>query len=98
MAVAMDRLFHDHDILVSLSTAGDAPLRHATELPDPALIWTACHLPVVSVPKFVSPQRLPFGAQVVARRYNDLQLLRFLSYLRSIDEIPASAYPSSHSG
>lgn len=93
MAAAMDRLFLDYDIVLSLSTAGDAPLRHASEPPDPALIWTTCHLPVVSVPKFVSPQGLPFGVQVVARRYNDLQLLRFLSFLREIAEIPASARP-----
>ena len=98
MAAAMDRLFHDYDILLSLSTAGDAPLRHASEPLDPALIWTASHLPVVSVPKFASPQRLPFGVQVVARRYNDLQLLQFLSHLRAIDEIPASAHPLAHSG
>jgi Asp-tRNA(Asn)/Glu-tRNA(Gln) amidotransferase A subunit family amidase len=91
MAAAMDVLFHDHDIVLSLSTAGDAPLRHASEPPDPALVWTACHLPAVSVPKFFSPPRLPFGVQVVARRYNDLQLLRFLSFLLEIGEVPASA-------
>jgi Asp-tRNA(Asn)/Glu-tRNA(Gln) amidotransferase A subunit family amidase len=91
MAASVDRLFHEHDIVLSLSTAGDAPLRHASEPPDPALAWTACHLPVVSVPKFRSPQRLPFGAQVVARRYNDLQLLRFLSCLHELGEVPASA-------
>jgi Asp-tRNA(Asn)/Glu-tRNA(Gln) amidotransferase A subunit family amidase len=93
MAAAMDRLFHNYDIVLSLSTAGDAPPRHASEPSDPALMWTACHLPVVSVPKFLSPQRLPFGAQVVARRYNDLQLLRFLSHLHEIGEVPASAHP-----
>jgi len=93
MAAAMDALFHDHDIVLSLSTAGDAPLRQASEPPDPALIWTACHLPVVSVPKFVSPRRLPFGVQVVARRYNDLLLLRFLSFLHQMDEVPTSAHP-----
>lgn len=93
MAAAVDRLFQEHDIVLSLSTAGDAPLRTASEPPDPALMWTACHLPVVSVPKFVSPQRLPYGAQIVARRYNDLQLLRFLSFLHEIGEVPTSGHP-----
>jgi len=93
MAAAMDLLFQDYDMVLSLSTAGDAPPRHANEPPDPALVWTACHLPTVSVPKFISPQRLPYGVQVVARRYNDLQLLRFLSFLHEIGEVPASAHP-----
>lgn len=97
MAAAMDRFFHEYDILLSLSTAGEAPLRHVIEPPDPALIWTACHLPAVSVPKFFSPLGLPFGVQIVARRYNDPQLLLFLSYLHSVDEIPESALaPRSH--
>lgn len=97
MSAAMDRFFREHDILLSLSTAGEAPLRHVSEPPDPALIWTACHLPVVSVPKFISPRGLPFGVQIVARRYNDPQLLLFLSYLHSVEEIPASALtPRDH--
>lgn len=93
MAAAMEDLFQKHDVVVSLSTAGSAPVRHATEPPDPALMWTACHLPVVSVPKFRSPDGLPFGVQVLARRYNDLQLLRFLDALRDMSEIPDSALP-----
>ena len=91
MAAAMDRFFLDHDIVISLSTAGEAPPRHAQEPRDPALIWTACHLPAVSVPKFLSPRGLPFGVQAVARRYNDPQLLRFLSFLQSCGEVPTAA-------
>lgn len=64
----MDSFFKDFDILISLSTAGEAPLREVVELPDPALMWTLTHLPVVSVPNFCSPDGMPFGMQVVARK------------------------------
>lgn len=87
----MDAYFGEFDILISLSTAGEAPLREVTELPDPALMWTLTHLPVVSVPKFTSPSGLPFGMQVVARKYNDYLLLNFLAYLESKKFIPTSA-------
>jgi Asp-tRNA(Asn)/Glu-tRNA(Gln) amidotransferase A subunit family amidase len=85
---AMDEYMKDFDVLISLSTAGEAPLREVTELPDPALMWTLTHLPVVSVPKFTSPSGLPFGMQVVARKYNDCLSLSFLDELESRGLIP----------
>jgi Asp-tRNA(Asn)/Glu-tRNA(Gln) amidotransferase A subunit family amidase len=93
MIAAMENFFQQYDIVVSLSTAGPAPLRGETEPSDPALIWTMCQLPAISVPKFLSPDRLPFGAQVVARRYNDLQLLRFMDLLHEADQVPSMAFP-----
>jgi len=87
----MDMFFEDVDILISLSTAGEAPAREVTESPDPALIWTLSHLPVVSVPNFKSPNGLPFGFQVSARKYNDYLLFEFLDYVRSLNIIPGSA-------
>lgn len=87
----MDGFFADADVLISLSTAGEAPDREVTESPDPSLMWTLAHLPVVSVPVFASPNGLPFGMQVAARKYNDYLLFGFLDYLRSIDMIPANA-------
>lgn len=78
---AMDDYFSNFDILISLSTAGEAPPREQVELPDPALMWTLTHLPVVSVPQFTSPQGLPFGMQIVARKYNDYLLFGFLQAL-----------------
>lgn len=87
----MDSFFENFDIIISLSTAGEAPLREITEFPDPALMWTLTHLPVVSVPIFTSPAGMPFGLQVVARKYNDYLLFDFLDHLRSLDLIPARA-------
>ena len=87
----MDTFFSQFDILISLSTSGEAPLREITELSDPALMWTLTHLPVVSVPQFSSPNKLPFGMQVVARKYNDYLLLNFLEDLRLRTLIPERA-------
>ena len=86
----MDDYFtsNNFDVLISLSTAGEAPLREIEELPDPALMWTLTHLPVVSVPKFTSPNGLPFGFQITARKYNDYLLFDFLDHLESEGVIP----------
>jgi Asp-tRNA(Asn)/Glu-tRNA(Gln) amidotransferase A subunit family amidase len=87
----MDEAFNNYDVIISLSTAGEAPLRESTELPDPSLMWTLCHLPVVSVPKFYSPSGLPFGFQVAARKYNDYLLFSFIDHLRSQGIAPHAA-------
>lgn len=79
----MDDFFSTCDIFITLSAAGQAPLREETEPPDSALMWTMTHLPVVSAPAFTSPNGLPFGLQIVARRYNDYLLFNFISYLLS---------------
>lgn len=93
----MDGYFKECDVVISLSTAGEAPLRDVIEAPDPALMWTLSHLPVVSVPQFKSPNGLPYGMQVVARKYNDYLLFEFLDYLQSIDLIPGmSAYSKDY--
>lgn len=84
----MDELMKSFDVIISLSTAGAAPLRNEAELPDPALMWTMTHLPVVSVPQFLSPDGLPFGLQIASRRYNDLLLMKFIEELRIWGEIP----------
>jgi Asp-tRNA(Asn)/Glu-tRNA(Gln) amidotransferase A subunit family amidase len=93
MARTMDEFFKKYDALISLSTAGEAPLRNETERPDPALIWTMTHLPVISAPVFISPNDLPFGVQLVARRYNDLLLFSFAEYLLSMGLIPKGTNP-----
>ena len=95
---AMDDFFGEYDVLISLSTAGEAPLRDVVEQPDPALMWTLTHLPVVSVPQFTAPSSMPFGMQVVARKYNDYLLFDFLDHLATQNLIPKKAgYCIEHS-
>jgi Asp-tRNA(Asn)/Glu-tRNA(Gln) amidotransferase A subunit family amidase len=90
---SMDEFMQQYDILISLSTAGEAPLRDEFEKPDPALMWTLAHLPVVSVPAFTGPNGLPFGMQIVARKYNDYLLFDFIDYLRKMELIPEGVKP-----
>jgi Asp-tRNA(Asn)/Glu-tRNA(Gln) amidotransferase A subunit family amidase len=88
---AMDDFFSGYDVLISLSTAGEAPPRNVAEQPDPALMWTLTHLPVVSVPQFTAASGMPFGMQVVARKYNDYLLFDFLDQLDAHGLIPKKA-------
>ena len=93
LARDMDEFMKSYDAMICLSTAGDAPLRESREHPDTALMWTMTHLPVISAPVFLSPAGLPFGVQLVARRYNDLLLFNFAEALRSNTLIPVGPNP-----
>ena len=88
LITVMDDFFGNFDIIISLSTAGEAPLREVPENPDPSLMWTLTHLPSVNIPAFKSPNNLPFGFQVAARKYNDYLLLAFLEHLKNCKIIP----------
>lgn len=81
MARAMDGFMAGYDALVSLGTAGEAPLRSERERPDPSLMWTMTYLPTLGVPAFRSPGGLPHGLQFGARRYNDYLLLDLMDEL-----------------
>ncbi len=88
MIMGMDKYFENFDVIISLSTAGEAPLRNVFEQPDPSLMWTLSHLPVVGVPLFQPPNGMPFGLQVVARKYSDYLLFSFLDELAERELIP----------
>jgi Asp-tRNA(Asn)/Glu-tRNA(Gln) amidotransferase A subunit family amidase len=79
----MDAFFGELDVdaLVTLSVAGEAPLRDEAEPADSCLLWTLCGLPAANVPAMMGPRGLPIGIQVVARRYNDYRLLGLLEHL-----------------
>ena len=85
----MEVFFTRYDALVSLATAEEAPRRHEEEKEDPALLWTLTHLPVVGAPVFRSPRGLPLGLQVVARKYNDLQLFALCADLTASGFLPS---------
>ena len=76
-----DSLFDMFDILINLSSAGHAPENEAERGEDSCAIWTLCGMPVVNIPVFTSPNGLPFGLQVIARRYEDHKLLDFVGDL-----------------
>jgi Asp-tRNA(Asn)/Glu-tRNA(Gln) amidotransferase A subunit family amidase len=96
LARLMDRYTQDFDVLVTLSTAGVAPLRHVEEAPDSSLMWTLTQLPSISAPVFKGPQGLPFGLQLVARRYNDPLLLNFVAEAVQRGHLPASSFEQAY--
>jgi len=95
LARQLDQLFEaGTDLILNLSTAGIAPKKEVVqEPPDNCLIWTLCGVPAISVPAFTGPQKLPFGAQLVGRRYNDYDLLRFVHLLHSLKLAPEAPHP-----
>jgi Asp-tRNA(Asn)/Glu-tRNA(Gln) amidotransferase A subunit family amidase len=75
---SIDAVFNEYDLLITLSTAGTAPaFGIAIDPPDTCLIWTMCGLPVLNVPKF-KHNGMPFGLQVIGRKYADYKLLSFV--------------------
>ncbi|MDR3400902.1 MAG: amidase [Chthoniobacter sp.] len=72
------------DVIVDLSTGGEAPYGlNSSDRLDNCLIWTLCGVPTINLPAFTGPNRLPFGAQIFSRRYNDYLLLNFARHLRA---------------
>lgn len=72
------------DAILTLSTGGEAfKGLDSVDRPDSCLIWTFCHVPVISMPAFRGPQNLPFGAQLVGRKYDDYRLLTLAKYLEN---------------
>jgi len=96
IAKELDRFFVDNDldILLDLSTGGEALEGLGSEdRPDNCLIWTFCGIPAINLPAFIGPTKLPFGAQIISRRYNDYLLLSFAEYLSEAGLIPPATYP-----
>lgn len=87
IATEIDRAFSQYDVIVSLSTAHSAPLRHAEEFDDPSLMWTLSHLPSLNIPAFRCPSGLPFGIQVTSKKYNDYRIIDFVERLTKKDII-----------
>lgn len=71
------------DAILCNSTAGIAPRLGDEEFekPDPSLMWTLCGAPSINIPLFESLDKMPFGLQLVSRRYGDYTLLRISRYL-----------------
>lgn len=96
LARVADRFMRGFDVAVTLSTAGEAPLRHVEEAPDSALMWTLAQLPAISAPVFRSPRGLPFGLQLVARRYNDPLLLKFVAEAVRAGLLPTNSFVQAY--
>ena len=93
MADTIDGLLGGYDLILSLGTSSTAPIRGEVELPDPSLVWTLAHVPSVAAPAFRGPDGLPFGAQFVARRWDDYRLLQGVEELVERGVLAAGSQP-----
>lgn len=80
----VEKAYSSYDVILTLSTAGEAPLLHHAETPDTCLIWTFLGMPSVNLPFFKGPLNLPFGLQAVGPRYTDYKLLQICDLLTKI--------------
>ena len=82
LARAFDAAIQSVDVLLSPSTAGEAPIGLDTiDPPDTCLIWTLCGAPAMSLPLLQGPNGLPVGVQAVARRFADYPLIEFARFI-----------------
>jgi Asp-tRNA(Asn)/Glu-tRNA(Gln) amidotransferase A subunit family amidase len=97
LARALEGWFAGYDIVITLASNGEAPKGdEPREHADTCLIWTLCGVPALTVPVFAGPRQLPFGVQVVSKKYNDLTLLRFAKRLEETGLIkPAPVVPEA---
>jgi amidase len=71
----LDAAWQDCDVLLTPAAFGEAPVGMAAFAGVPLYqVWTALHVPAVSLPAFTGPNGMPVGAQLVARRHADRKL------------------------
>lgn len=95
LAQELDAFFANRfDVILNLATGGEALYGlDSLDRPDNCLVWTLCGVPAINLPIFVGPNGLPFGAQIVARRYSDYLLLAFAYALAARGLIPTETFP-----
>lgn len=87
----LDQLLSPYDIVLSLGTSSSAPARGIEELPDPSLIWTLGHVPSIAIPMFRCPDGLPFGVQMISKKWNDYLLLQGVEELVERQILPSGS-------
>jgi amidase len=73
--ISIEKTFEGCDVLLTASAGGEAPvgLKHTGDASH-CLIWTATHVPCMTLPVFKGPHGLPVGAQLIGRRNTDRAL------------------------
>ena len=84
----LNELLSSYDFLITTSTSSSAPDRSNKESKDTSLIWTLSHIPAVSVPLFRCPDKLPFGLQLISKKWSDYKLLNAIEELIDLEIFP----------
>ena len=74
-ALAGNRLFDQYDAVLTPTCPGEAEKGHAVGNNVFNRIWTAMHMPCLTIPSSTGPQGLPVGVQLVGRAGQDRGLL-----------------------
>jgi len=90
--IKLDALLAGFDCLIAPCVSGEAPLGLATT-GDPSLqaLWTALHVPMLSLPAHVGANGLPVGVQIIARRGADRALLACALWLQLRAKVKVSS-------
>lgn len=80
----MNEIFKQVDFIIVPSTASSAPKVGNNEIDDTCLIWTFLGYPSVTIPLFTDDNNLPFGLQVISKKFDDFALLEFSEKLQKI--------------
>jgi amidase len=71
----LDAVLAHYDVLLTASAAGEAPVGlQSTGDASLCALWTATHVPAITLPVFTGPHGLPVGAQLIGRRHDDRAL------------------------
>jgi len=80
-----DDVFRNFEYLITPSTASYAPKVGVGEAHDTCLIWTYLGYPVINVPLFFDEKNnLPYGLQIIGKKYSDFSLLIFAKRLAEL--------------
>ncbi|CAN7742013.1 amidase [Variovorax sp. LjRoot290] len=89
LAVTIEALMADHDVLLTLATPGEAPAGLAsTGDATFNLSWSLLGLPCLSLPVARGPLGLPLSVQLVGARHGDRQLLEAAHWIERIASLP----------
>lgn len=85
MRAWMDDAFEQFDVVLTLSSAGEAPrgLAHTGDARFNSL-WTLLYTPCMTVPRGFGPNGMPLGIQLVCRRFEDEKLFALASSIEDM--------------
>lgn len=80
----LDTVFGPYHVLLAPCVDGEAPVGLATTgNPDFQAIWTALHVPTISLPTARGPNGMPVGIQLIGRTRDDTRLLDVAEWVLS---------------
>jgi amidase len=75
LRLEMDTLWRDYDVLMTPGATDEAPVGwDAFAGADLYKMWTALHVPAITLPVFQGPNGMPIGLQFFAKRHHDRAL------------------------